>query len=103
MVNIAVFATFHIVIEGIVRVTAEFKPVCRSRQLDVWRYGWQKRQETARSGNEMARPAAKTARCGGDAATSRPLCLRLPFNASGGFVTIWGCSRCWRRMVAPCE
>jgi len=31
-------------------VHAEFMGVCGSRQLDVWRYGWQKRQETARCG-----------------------------------------------------
>ncbi len=45
MVNIAVFATFHIVIESILRVKAGFKPVCRLSQLDTWRYGWQKWQD----------------------------------------------------------
>jgi hypothetical protein len=49
-VNIAVFAAFHVVIGDTSRARAAFKPVCAIWQLDMWCYGWQKRQETARSG-----------------------------------------------------
>src|SRR5690348_233212 len=47
MVNIAVFAAFRFCVGGGLRSDAEFKRVCRDCQLDVWCYGWQKRQETA--------------------------------------------------------
>src|SRR6478609_3298506 len=47
LVNIAVFAAFRWCVGHILRASAEFKRLCRSRPLDVSRYGWQKRQETA--------------------------------------------------------
>src|SRR5690242_6340837 len=51
MVNIAVFAAFHMCVGLRSLSNAAFKPVCGPRQLDISRYGWQKRQETARCGN----------------------------------------------------
>src|SRR5690348_11688197 len=48
IVNIAVFAAFHNRFCRRSGSTPEFKPICRGRQLDVWCYGWQKRQEVAR-------------------------------------------------------
>jgi hypothetical protein len=61
MVNIAVFAAFWPRVEGILLSDAEFKRLCRFPQLDVWCYGWQKRQETATMWQEVARSVAKTA------------------------------------------
>jgi hypothetical protein len=49
-VNIAVFATFRCVISGIRCSIPVFKPVCGSPQLDVSRYGWQKRQDRGKNG-----------------------------------------------------
>ena len=46
-VNIAVFAAFRMCFDLRSVSNAEFKPVWTMRQLDVSRYGWQKRQETA--------------------------------------------------------
>ena len=53
-VNIAVFAAFWPRVGRLLLSNAEFKPVCRICELDVSRYGWQKRQDPARSGNEVA-------------------------------------------------
>ena len=68
MVNIAVFAAFRCVITVVLRSNAEFKPICAPHELDVLRYGWQKRQDRGkkwqRCGNDVARSAAKTARVG---------------------------------------
>jgi len=50
MVNIAVFAVFHIVIGNAPRLNAAFKPVCRDGPLDVSCYGWQKRQDRGKNG-----------------------------------------------------
>ena len=50
MVNIAVFAAFHTCVGSPFVLIAEFKGVCGDQPLDVSRYGWQKRQETATSG-----------------------------------------------------
>jgi hypothetical protein len=47
MVNIAVFAAFHTCVGSPFVLIAEFKGVCGDQPLDVSRYGWQKRQETA--------------------------------------------------------
>jgi hypothetical protein len=47
MVTIAVFAAFWPCVMGALLSDAEFKRVCASHQLDVSRYGRQKRQETA--------------------------------------------------------
>src|SRR5690348_10608958 len=69
-VNIAVFAASRFCVEHILLSNAAFKPVCRFRELDVSRYGRQKRQDPARSGNDVARWAAKTARMGGEMAAS---------------------------------
>src|SRR5690348_11323472 len=44
MVNIAVFAAFWPCVRGILLSNAEFTPCCAIRQLDIWRYGRQKRQ-----------------------------------------------------------
>src|SRR5579859_4119290 len=63
-VNIAVFAAFHFVIGNTSRAKSAFKGVCAIQQLDISCYGWQKRQEAARSGKkrqEAARWVAKTA------------------------------------------
>ena len=49
-VNIAVFAAFRSVIGITLLSHAAFKPICRLRARDMWCYGWQMRQETARSG-----------------------------------------------------
>jgi hypothetical protein len=48
MVNIAVFAAFRIGFAALIGFTSEFKRVCENRQLDISRYGRQKRQEVAR-------------------------------------------------------
>src|SRR5690348_15293559 len=64
MVNIAVFAAFRFCRTGVLLSNVEFKPVWRKWQLDIARYGWQKRQETATKWQRMARPMAKTARFG---------------------------------------
>ena len=50
VVNIAVFAAFGWCARRTIGSNAAFKRVCREWQLDVSRYGRQKRQETARSG-----------------------------------------------------
>src|SRR5579859_5778992 len=60
-VNIAVFAAFWPRVGGVLRSTAAFKPVCAIWQLDVSRYGWQKRQRSGKKRQEVARWAAKTA------------------------------------------
>jgi hypothetical protein len=57
LVNIAVFAAFRPRVEDGLPSNAEFKPVCGLEELDIWCYGWQKWQETARW-------MAKTARGG---------------------------------------
>jgi hypothetical protein len=51
MVNIAVFAAFHICTDAWMAARSEYKPVRGDRQLDVSCYGWQKRQDVARNGN----------------------------------------------------
>ena len=100
-VNIAVFAAFWPRVGRLLLSNAEFKPVCRICELDVSRYGWQKRQDPARSGNEVARSAAKTARMGGGSAAPMLPLSRLQAGTVGTFATICGCSRCWRRRLAP--
>jgi len=60
-VNIAVFAAFWQHVGHAIGAIAEFKRLCRSRARDVWRYGRQKRQETATMWQQVARSAAKTA------------------------------------------
>ena len=50
VVNIAVFAAFHVVIGNTSGARVAFKGVCAIRQLDISCYGRQKWQETARSG-----------------------------------------------------
>jgi len=101
MVNIAVFAAFHMLIETVLHLTAAFKPFCVSWQRDVSCYGWQKRQDVAKTWQWMARWAAKAARFGGLAAASTAPRERLPVGADGGFGRLCGCLRCWRREVAP--
>ena len=49
-VNIAVFAVFRIHFAGRFVAIAAFKRVCRDRQLDIWRYGRQKRQDRGKNG-----------------------------------------------------
>src|SRR6185437_8666066 len=44
MVNIAVFAAFRIRSGRRSIAITEFKPICAIWQLDISRYGWQKRQ-----------------------------------------------------------
>src|SRR5579859_2649209 len=44
-VTIAVFAAFWPRVGGSLLSNAVFKPVCRLSRLDIWRYGWQKRQD----------------------------------------------------------
>jgi len=51
LVNIAVFAAFAFRAGGILLSKAGFKPCGAIRQLDISRYGWQKRHDLARSGN----------------------------------------------------
>src|SRR5690242_2259570 len=63
MVNIAVFAAFCWCVGGALLSNPEMKRLCRDRRLDAWRYGWQKRQETARW-------VAKTAKVRGVSAVS---------------------------------
>jgi len=60
MVNIAVFAAFHDVIGIFLLSNPEFKPVCAIWQLDIWRYGRQKRQETATSGKVSGKNGKST-------------------------------------------
>jgi hypothetical protein len=55
MVTIAVFAAFWPHVRGILLPNAEFKRLYAVRQLDIPRYGWQKRQEAATIWQEMAR------------------------------------------------
>jgi hypothetical protein len=50
MVNIAVFAAFRFVIARVLGGGVEFKRVCRDRPLDIWCYGWQKRQDRGKNG-----------------------------------------------------
>jgi hypothetical protein len=59
--------------------------------------------DRGKSGNEMARWAAKAARLGAVAALSMPLCARLRLGKEGVIGAVCGCSRCWRRVVAPRE
>ena len=94
MVNIAVFAAFRWCDDDVLLPNAAFKPVCAIWQRDIWRSGWQKRQETARF-------AANTARVRGMMGASMLSGARLHAGASGRFATVCGCSRCWRRGVAP--
>jgi hypothetical protein len=48
MVNIAVFAAFHIRFDLRSVAGAEFKAVWASQQLDIWCYGRQRRQDPAK-------------------------------------------------------
>jgi hypothetical protein len=107
-VNIAVFAAFWPCVGGVLLSDAEFKPSGGDRQLDISRYGWQKRQDRGkkwqRGGNGwqwMARPAAKTARMGGDVAASSLPRRRLHAGEAGLFRADMRLLRCWRRRVAP--
>jgi hypothetical protein len=50
LVNIAVFAAFWPRVRHTLLSNAVFKPVCWDRQLDMWRYGWQKRQDRGKNG-----------------------------------------------------
>ena len=45
IVNIAVFAAFRMCAGPPFALIAEFKPCCGDRQLDIARYGRQKRQD----------------------------------------------------------
>src|SRR5690242_18972613 len=101
MVNIAVFAAFRWCVGDTFRVSAEFKPICGLHELDVSRYGRQRRQETAMVWQWMARSAAKTARMGGVFATSRPSCPRLRWREDGRICHDMRLLRCWRRAVTP--
>jgi hypothetical protein len=49
-VNIAVFAAFSCCDMCFLLSNAEFKPICRPWQLDICRYGWQKRQDRGKNG-----------------------------------------------------
>jgi hypothetical protein len=55
MVTIAVFAAFRPRVMGALLSNAEFKRVCRDRQLDVLCYEWQKRQRSGKIRQEVAR------------------------------------------------
>ncbi len=50
VVNIAVFAAFWPRVGDDLRPNAEFKPVCRDRELDVSCYGRQKRHDRGKNG-----------------------------------------------------
>jgi hypothetical protein len=50
VVNIAVFAAFCCRIGHLLLSDAVFKPCCPIGQLDMWRYGWQKRQDRGKNG-----------------------------------------------------
>jgi hypothetical protein len=60
-VNIAVFAAFWPRAGSVLCSTAEFKRLCRLTELDIARYGRQKRQEVATKWQHVARWAAKAA------------------------------------------
>src|SRR5690242_4012830 len=108
VVNIAVFAAFSPRVEGVLRSNAAFKPVCGLRPLDVSRYGWQKRQETATNRQDVAR-SGKVGGTNGNVVTdaghiparSMPPRPRPQSGKTGGFGAICGCSgTCgvgWRR------
>ena len=103
-VNIAVFAAFWPRVGRLLLSNAEFKPVCRICELDVSRYGWQKRQDPARSGNEWQRSGkvgGKNGKDGRGIGRADVAALQLQAGTVGTFATICGCSRCWRRRLAP--
>ena len=50
MVNIAVFAAFYFANGTVLLSNAQFKRVCAIWQLDVSRYGWQKRHDRGKNG-----------------------------------------------------
>ena len=77
MVNIAVFAAFHTVIGDVPRVNAEFKPCGVVWQLDIARYGWQKRQD-------VARRMARSGKAGGKSGTVLGRCRGMQGYAAAG-------------------
>jgi hypothetical protein len=91
--NIAVFAAFWPRVVGYLLSDAEFKPGGGDRPLDIWGYGWQKRQDVAIKWQRMVRWAAKTARCGGGAAIEiRAIWLaRLPWSAGAACMSVCDC------------
>src|SRR5690349_451054 len=89
-VNIAVFAAFHFCFTRRSVADAVFKPVWPIRQLDIWRYGRQEWQETAKGMAKAARWAAKAARMDAVAATSRLPGPRLRWGAGGLFASLYG-------------
>src|SRR5690348_8478651 len=98
MVNIAVFAAFAFCEKRVLLSNAAFKPVCRLRELDVSRYGWQKRQDRGKKRQRCGKGDGKNGKVrhsyGHLHALSRRSRLRLHGNEGGLFATICGCSRC---------
>jgi hypothetical protein len=58
-VNIAVFAAFQNCFDLRSSATAEFKPVRAIWQLDVWCYGWQKRQDRGKKRQRCGKVGGK--------------------------------------------
>jgi hypothetical protein len=95
-VNIAVFAAFRPRVEGILLSDAAFKRVCESRERDVSRYGWQKRQDRGKKWQRCGKVGGKNGKdvmdLGHVAAISKPRRWRLPARASGVCGALCGCS-----------
>ena len=62
--GIAIIAAYHVVIASVIAPDADFKPIRADRQLDISRYGWQKRQ---RSGKKRQEDVATVAGSGNPA------------------------------------
>jgi len=64
MVNIAVFAAFSCCDRHHLLTDPAFKPVCRDWQLDVSRYGWQKRQDRGKKWQQSGKVGGKNGKVG---------------------------------------
>jgi hypothetical protein len=90
------FCRFSLLCRGVVRSIAAFKPVCTTWQLDIWRYGWQKRQDRGKKWQRCGKVGGKNGKdvmdLGHVAAISKPRRWRLPARASGVCGALCGCS-----------
>ena len=87
MVNIAVFAGFALCVWGALLSDAEFKGLCGYRQLAVWRYRRQKRQDhgnvVATDGKVGGKNGNVAWGCGG---------VQVARSTAGGWCGQWVCS-----------
>jgi hypothetical protein len=83
LVNIAVFAAFAFCVGYHLPSNPDFKPSCGDWQLDIWCYGRQKRQETARGMAKTARSGKVGGKNGKDLGRCRGVQARMAVGANG--------------------